>query len=86
MDAVIEDALVEWYETERLARTLGADARRTDVIDLDTVRQRQSPALARLFGIVEKSIADMSLLQPVTATDRRRPCVVLVEAETRAHA
>ena len=85
MDAVLEDALVEWYETECLARANNAGARR-DIIDLDAVRHRQSPALARLFGVVEKTIAGLSLLQPVAATDQHSAGVSLVRSESRAHA
>ena len=70
MDAIIEDALVEWYETERLARAAGAEARRGEVIDLDTLRYRQNPALMRLFGVIEQTVASLSLIQPVVATDR----------------
>ena len=86
MDAVIEDALVEWYETERVARAAGAEVRRADVIDFEAVRHRQSPALARLFGVIEKTVAEMSLLQPANATDRHRTGVSLEKSESRAHA
>ena len=86
MDAVIEDALVEWYETERLARAVGAEARRNEVIDLDSVRHRQNPALARLFGVIERTVEGMSLLKPATATDCVAPSLPLARTDSRAHA
>ena len=82
MNAVIEDALVEWYETECVARMAGAEARRGDVIDLNSLRHRQSPALARLFSVVEETVASMSLLQPAIASERRQ---LPTMTESRAH-
>ena len=86
MDAAIEDALVEWYETECQARTAAADARRCDVIDLESVRQRQNPALARLFGVVEKTIESLSLLQSAAAVDCRQQRAPYPHADARVHA
>ncbi len=62
MNPTIEDALVDWFETERKARVVSLEARRSDVVDLDQVR-RMSPALERLFAAVEDVLGGMSVLQ-----------------------
>ena len=86
MDAVVEDALVEWYETERLARAAGAQARRSEIIDFDAIRLRQNPALARLFAVIEDTVAKMSLLQPAKASDRQDNSPQGAKLDARVHA
>ncbi len=83
MDSVLEDALVEWYVAECVTRSASSEARRGDVIDLDSVRPRQNAALARLFNAVEKTVAGMSLIQP--AADRSVG-MAMRTSESRAHA
>ena len=62
MDATIEDALVNWYEVERLARLAAAEARRADVVSIGSVRPRPSQALDGLFRAVEDLLANLSMV------------------------
>ena len=66
MDATVEDALVNWYEVERLARLSAAEARRADVVALGSIRPRPSQALDGLFQAVENVLAQLSMVQAVT--------------------
>ena len=62
MDATVEDALVNWYEVERLARLSAAEARRADVVSIGSVRPRPSQALDGLFRAVEELLDNLSMV------------------------
>ena len=63
MDATVEDALVNWYEVERLARVSAAEARRADVVAIGAIRPKPSPALDGLFRAVEDVLGRLSMVQ-----------------------
>ncbi len=67
MDATIEDALVNWYEVERSARLLAAEARRADVVAIGSARPRPSQALDGLFRAVEDALASLTMVNAPTA-------------------
>ncbi len=75
MDATVEDALVNWYEVERLARLSAAEARRADVVAIGSARPRTNQALDGLFRAVENVLGELSLMAAPTL--QREPSTVM---------
>ena len=61
MNATIEDALVNWYETERSARWAATEARRSDIVHIGAARCEPSEALNGLFHAVEDALDTLSM-------------------------
>ncbi len=58
MNAVLEDALVNWYEVERSARWWAADPKYNDVVPIGNARHKTIAALDGLFRAVEIALGE----------------------------